>query len=332
MKRKIIKQGHNTLTLTLPSSWAKKLNIKSGDDIDISEKENTLVINSPHHNENKSCEIDIRDFTIPLLWRYFQSAYRSGCDEIKIIYDIEKKEYQDPYHYYTTQFDYAKLGEKIPPKPAITMLQEMTNRFIGMEIIESGRGYYLIQEMAEVSQKEFDRLLRRIFLVTLQLFDRTIRAIEYDEISNPSLCKELHTIDLNIDKFVDYCARILNRIDTDFPEQKKSLIFSSLFILETLGDEFKYIGKHIALSKKSIKKTARLAKLVREHFEIYYKMYYSFSREQSIEFGKKDFEVYETHFNIKDEFSGESRSIMRHLMMISKLTLGLVELRIQMEF
>ena len=27
MKRKIIKQGHNTLTVTLPSKWVKKLNI-----------------------------------------------------------------------------------------------------------------------------------------------------------------------------------------------------------------------------------------------------------------------------------------------------------------
>jgi phosphate uptake regulator len=332
MKRKIIKQGHNTLTLTLPSTWTKKLNISAGDDIDISEKENTLIINSPCHSKHKKCEIDIRDFTIPLLWRYFQSAYRSGCDEIKIIYDINKKEYQDPYHYYTTQFDYAKLGEKVPPKPAITMLQEMTNRFIGMEIIESGKGFYLVQEMAEVSQKEFERSLRRIFLVTLQLFDRTIQAIERDEISNPNLCKEMHTIDLNIDKFVDYCARILNKIDTDFPEQKKSLIFSSLFIIETLGDEFKYIGKHIALSKKSIKKTAHLAKLVKEHFEIYYKLYYSFSRDLSIDFGKKDFEVYQAHFNTKEDFSGESRSIMKHLMMISKLTLELAELRIQMEF
>ena len=42
-----------------------------------------------------------------------------------------------------------------------------------------------------------------------------IFTFENDEISNPSLCKEIHTIDINIDKFVDYCARVLNKIDTD---------------------------------------------------------------------------------------------------------------------
>jgi len=34
MKRKIIKQGHNTLTITLPSKWAHKLNLKAGEEVD----------------------------------------------------------------------------------------------------------------------------------------------------------------------------------------------------------------------------------------------------------------------------------------------------------
>jgi phosphate uptake regulator len=332
MKRKIIRQGHNTLTLTLPTRWAKKVNLKAGDEVDLEEKGNALILNSLVQKREKSCTIDIRDFTIPLLWRYFQSAYRSGCDEIKILHDPAKKEYEDAYHYYTTQFDYAKLGEKVPPKPVIALLQEVTNRFIGMEVVDSGKGYYLIKEMAEVSSKEFDHSLRRIFLIIRQLFDRVIDAISHGEINDAQLCKELHTIDLNVDKFVDYCARILNKIDTDVPENKKSLMFSSLFILELIGDEFKYIGKHIALSKKSVKDITELAKMARAHFELYYKLFYSFDRELAIDFGKSDFDIYEKHFKIKDKFQDESRSILKHFMMMSKLTLCLVELRIQMEF
>lgn len=37
MKRKIIKQGHNTLTVTLPSEWTKKLQLGAGDEVDIIE-------------------------------------------------------------------------------------------------------------------------------------------------------------------------------------------------------------------------------------------------------------------------------------------------------
>ena len=332
MKRKIIKQGHNTLTLTLPADFVKKLNLKGGDEIDIEEKENTLLINTKENHKEKSCEIDIRGFSVPLLWRYFQSAYRAGCDEIKIIFDGSKKDYEDAYHYYTTQFEYSKLGERVPAKPAIAMMQEITNRFIGIDIMESGHGYCIIREMAEVSEKEFEHSLRRIFLVILQMFDMIIEAVEKNKIGDASLCKEIHAIDLNVDKLVDYCSRILNKISNHFPENQKQLIFSSLFILELIGDEFKYIGKHLALTKQNVKDTSKFIKIIKEYFERYYQLYYSFDRKQAIEFGKNDVEVYEAHHNIKDKLHEDSRSIAKHLMNISKQIFELGELRIQMEF
>ena len=39
MKRKIIRQGHNTLTITLPSDWAKRFNIEAGKEIDLTERD-----------------------------------------------------------------------------------------------------------------------------------------------------------------------------------------------------------------------------------------------------------------------------------------------------
>jgi phosphate uptake regulator len=331
MKRKIIKQGHNTLTMTLPSEWVKKLNLKAGDEIDVHENENSLVLNGFERIKEKSAVIDIKGFTVPLLWRFFQGAYRAGCDEIKIVFDENTKLYEDPYHYYTTQFDYAELGEQKPEKLILVAIQSLVDRFVGIEIIEHGKNYILIKEMGEVSAKEFDNSLRRIFLVVFQLFDRIMEAIEKNEIGSIALCKDMHTIDLNIDRFVDYCARILNKINTSFPEKNKSLLFSTLYLLELLGDEFKYIGKHLAISKKSIQEVLPLAEKVREHFDIYYKLFYKFEREKAIEFGENDKSVYEEHYRFKGRV-GQGRSIARHLMMISKFTLALAELRIEMEY
>ena len=331
MKRRIIKQGHNTLTVTLPSDWVKKLNLKAGDEVDVIENENSLIVNGFEKNKEKCAIIGLSNFTIPLLWRYFQGAYRSGCTEIKIVFDPNKKTYEDAYHYYTTYFDYSKLGEKIPPKPAIAMIQGFVDRFIGMGIIEAGKDYCIIKEMGETTIKEFDSSLRRIFLVILQMFERLIEAIEKDEIKDPSLCKEIQTIDLNVDRLVDYCCRILNKTNS-ISENKKVLLFSTLYLLELLGDEFKFAGKHLALSKKSVKDTLSLTEKVKEHFEIYYKLFYKFDRELSIQFGKKDFEVYAHHFDNKERLSGENRSIASHLMMISKFVLALFELRVEMEF
>ncbi|MBN2567559.1 hypothetical protein JXB02_05760 [Candidatus Woesearchaeota archaeon] len=332
MRRRIIKQGHNTLTITLPSDWTRQLHLKAGDDVDIVERETSLVINGKDQGEKRSYDIDITDLTVPMLWRYLQGVYRAGCEEITIHLDPHRKEYEDPYHYYTTQFDYSRLGERVPTKPGLAMMQEIVNRFIGIDIIETGKNHCVIREMAAVSPKEFDNSLRRIFIIMINLFDRLMEAIEKDEIGDPNLCKEIHTIDLNIDKLVDYCARILNKVSSSFTERRKQLIFSSLFILELAGDEFKYIGKHLATSKESAKKVLPLARMVKEHFEIYYRMYYAYSRELAVEFGRHDMKLYETHFNMKGPLSGETRSILKHYMLLSKFTLGLVELRIQMEF
>lgn len=332
MRRKIIKQGHNTLTLTLPKEWTKKLNIKAGDEIDVYQNENMLVLNGHQNNEERCTIIDINNFTIPLLWRYFQSAYRAGCTEIKIVYDPAKNEYEDAFHYYTTQFAYSEFGEKVHPKSAKAMIQEVVNRFVGIEIVETGKGYCIVKEMGDPSSKEFENSLRRVFLVIFELFDRMIEAIEKNEIGDVSLCKEIHNIDLSIDKFVDYCCRILNKIAGIVPDNKRQLLFSSLFTLELIGDEFKYIAKHFALTKKPIKDCLEVAKLTKEHFDIYYHLYYKFNRETAIKFGESDIEVYKQNSKAKNKMHGESRSILKHFMMISKLTLALVELRIQMEY
>ncbi|MDO8516923.1 MAG: AbrB/MazE/SpoVT family DNA-binding domain-containing protein [Nanoarchaeota archaeon] len=332
MKRKIIKQGHNTLTLTLPTEWVKKLNLKAGDEIDLIERDSSLVINGHQNMPEKIAEIDITNFTIPLLWRFFQSAYRAGSDEIKIKFDSNKKDYKDAYHFYTTQFDYSKLGEKVPSKPALAMIQGMVDRFIGMGIIETGKDYCIVKEMGEPTVKEFENSMRRVFLVILQMFERVIEAIDKNEINDSNLCKEIHTIDLNVDRFVDYCCRILKKLSASFPEGKKRLLFSTLFILELVGDEFKYIGKHLAISKKPVKDVLPLIEMVKKHFEMYYNLFYKFSRENAIELGENDYKIYNEHFKMKEKLKDQSKSIETHFMMISKFVLVLTELRIEMEF
>lgn len=51
MKRRIIKQGHNTLTVTLPSAWVKDLNIHAGDEIDLVEEANGLLLTTEKKTE-----------------------------------------------------------------------------------------------------------------------------------------------------------------------------------------------------------------------------------------------------------------------------------------
>ena len=50
MKRKVIRQGHNTLTITLPAKWIQKKGIEAGEELDVIEKEDVIIIS----NENQA--------------------------------------------------------------------------------------------------------------------------------------------------------------------------------------------------------------------------------------------------------------------------------------
>jgi antitoxin component of MazEF toxin-antitoxin module len=332
MKRKIIKQGHNTMTLTLPSDWVQKLNLNAGDEVDVSESSGALVVNAKQHNGHKTATIDITGLRVPMLWRFFQSVYREGYDEIKLVYDATKKDYEGPYNYYASQFDYRRMGEKPAKKLPLDMIQELVDRFIGIEVIDHGENYCIIREMGELSAKEFDNSLRRIFLLILELFDRVIDAIENNEIGDIAICKTLHTMDINVDRFIDYCCRINNKINDSSFQKNKPVMFSTLFLLELLGDEFKYLGNHLANSKKKVDELLDFAKAVKEHFEMYYHIFYKFDKEKAIGFGERDFKIYNEHFSWKESTNKDANSIRGHLMQISKFTFCLMELRIEMEY
>ncbi len=338
MRRKVIKQGHNTLTITLPMKWAKDLNIKPGDEVDLFEKGNSIIINGEEKGKEKKAVIDISNFTIPLLWRFIQGAYRSGCTEIKIVFDKNKNLYEDPYHYSIKHSPYAELEENIPKKTSLVLIQSIVDRFIGMGIIEAEKNYCIIREMGELTPKEFDNSLRRIFFVILHMFDRMIEAIEKDEFGSADIYREIYIIDLNVDRLVDYCCRILNKISTSFPDEKKTLLFSTLFLLEIIGDEFKYISKYITFSKKSIKETLSFAKRIKNHFETYYKLFYKFDKEQLIEYSQDNIDVWKNYYKEKDKTENKKpaedkiKSILSHLRNMCDFTFDLMELRIEMEF
>ena len=332
MRRKIIKQGHNTLTITLPSEWVKKLNLNAGDEVDLVQDNGSLIINGKQKNGFKTTTIDITGFSVPMLWRFFQSAYREGYDEIKLKYDTRQKEYEGVYNYYATHFEYSRVGEKIVKKPAFEMISDLVNRFIGMEIIDNGEGYCIIREMGEISSKEFDNSLRRIFLLLIDLFDKIINIIKNNKIGEMSICKTIHTMDTNIDRFIDYCCRINNKIHDSSFQKNKPIMFSTLYILELLGDEFKYIGTHLAKSKQKIDELLPFAEIVKDHFEMYYHIFYKFDRDEVIKFGQNDFKIYNDHFKWRESKNKDAQSIRRHLMQISKFVFVLMELRIEMEF
>jgi phosphate uptake regulator len=329
MIRKIIKQGHNTLTMTLPAEWVKRFNLKAGSEIDLIERDNGLFISTQRNNDKKKTEFDISNMDIPTAWKYFMATYREGYDEVRVKFDPDMK-FENPYKFFTKHRLDLRIKKEKEKKPIFGALQGFVNRFIGWEIVDHGNDYILIKEMGELTSREFDNSLRKIFFLIQGMAEETLESIEKD---NTKALEHIHDVDVNLDKFHDFCIRILNKTGHKDPK-KSELLFSTLFLLELVGDEFKNISVHLIQDfiGKKFSHLKDLASAVKKSFDSYQGLFYKFEPEKINEISKIDSETY---FNVPQMYkkaNEEEKEIFHHLRIIGRHINSLLELRIEMEF
>lgn len=332
MKRRIIKQGHSTLTVTLPARWVKQLDLKGGDELEVIERDGMLALHTDKRPQHPQITIDLTGLSVQMIWKHFASAYRQGYDEVKVVYDTRHKNYENAYSYFTHHFPHTRLGQKLPDKPILDTIQDVVNRFIGWGIIDASEDGCTIRELSEDSGREFESSLRRIFLLLLQMFERAGENIEHTKLNDVSKYNDMHVMDTNVDRFHDFCCRIINKVGYPVPS-KKPLIITTLYLLEILGDELKHIAIHCARAKKEASVVAPLARKVEEQFRLYYQLFYKFDRAVLSKISENDQYIYSEHFKLarKGATTHEERGILSHLKQISKKIMALTELRIEIE-
>lgn len=277
MIRKIIKQGHNTLTVTLPSIWAKRFNLKQGQDINLIERENGLFLSAEKTDKPSSIEIDITNLTVPLIWKYISTAYRAGYNEIVVKFPPDAI-FDSPYKYFAhyTVDPFFERKEKLSPQE---FFYQITNRFVGLELLDINEKLCVLKEIGQSTSKEFDSSLRRIFLLILHLSEGIIKDLEKGK---TNFLAKVHNIDLQIDKFHDFCCRVLNKTGLEEPS-KSSLTFTLIYLLELVGDEFKHLS--IQLIKKNPKdlnpkKIIQSLNSINDQLKLFYELYYSYNKEK----------------------------------------------------
>jgi len=91
MRRKLIKQGVEALTVTLPSKWLKEKSLGAGDEVEIEEEDNKLSLYSTEHKKAAktiSLKLDLEMFNA--YRSIIGGLYRAGYNEIKIEFDNKK--------------------------------------------------------------------------------------------------------------------------------------------------------------------------------------------------------------------------------------------------
>jgi phosphate uptake regulator len=349
MKRKVIKQGYNTLTVTLPTDWTKKFNIKPGDEVDIIEQGRGLQVSTEKGPNLSTITIDISRLSPAVIWRYLLAAYRAGYDEITITGIDHNGKKKSAFSSKTsidfmnnkkfsmtspteviqlatssvlrTSFDWNKL------MTPIEVISACVNRLIGMEIIEQKDDYCKIKELGETTYKEFNNAFRRMFTLIKLEMEYVENALNDKKLD----MKEMFIIDTNLDRFEDFCMRVLNK--KGYSEYRKtSVMYCISFILEMIGDELKKVSHHI------INDRAEYTKLIKDLFIVQtrqmdriYDLFYKFDKEKIMEIyveDKNGSDMIDKYFK---RLNNGEKELLHHFKKIGIFVLSLTELRIDME-
>jgi bifunctional DNA-binding transcriptional regulator/antitoxin component of YhaV-PrlF toxin-antitoxin module len=264
MKRKVVQIAGFTKVVSIPSGWAKRLNIKKGEELDIREEGNSLIISPESAEHREKAVVDLTK-TDRFLRRFIDVYYRLGYDELEVNFSN----------------DYA-----------ISMVQdEVSKRLLGFEIVEQKDKYCKIRSISKGVEEEFDIILRRIFMMLLSMSKEgleLIRQREYEKLNSLITLEEVNN------KFTNFCQRSLNK-HGHLDNKKTTIVYYAVTQLETIADAYRDMFKKlVAGGRKPIDpKILDLYKTTDAMLHDFYALFYDFKTERLLDFDRKHKEILE---------------------------------------
>jgi len=273
MKRKVIQLAGKTLVVSLPTEWARKYNIKKGDEIEIEEIKNKLIISPEKELTKESISLDVSGLS-PMIYRILGAVYKAGYDEVEVRYETKR--------------DLEEIEE-------VAMRE-----FIGFEIVRKGKNSVMMKGVSEIQHGEFDTMLRRTFLLILEIAEEGFEAMK--ALDKKTLLK-LVELDKEVNKYADFCRRSLNKRGyASFI--KTPTIYFIVEELEKVSDAYRDLCKEtIELNKRLNDEIISLYEKVNVFFREFYELYYKFDMNKLAEHGKKREELIEALKNLMKKTS-----------------------------
>ena len=206
MKRKIVKQGEATLTVSIPAKWASKFTLKPGDEVDLREQDKTLIISASSNDGPKKELIDLSTITY-LSKRIVAAKYLKGCSEIDI-----------------------RIGSHSQAKGIRDRVRSMQ----GFEIVQQTKNSVIVKEVTGSSVIELVPLMRRIFSMVNTVGQESLISLRAKETD----LSYLEDLEQSINRFTDLCFRAINLQGADSYIKMTSL-YTICFLLEAIADKMK---------------------------------------------------------------------------------------------
>jgi len=262
MKRKVISIAGKTFVVSLPNAWVKKNNIQKGDELEITDKENKLIIDTEKYSKSvdltKSQTFDKR---------YISDMYKRGYDEIKIKYE-----------------DTNILKE----------IKKMES--LGYQIIDQSLNSCIIKYIREESD-DFDNTLRKAFRLCKEMGEQISEYFKEEKIDLEQI-REFESLN---NKLTDECLRQLNKKGYK-EGHKTTFLYTITREIETIADIFKYIIDDIKEIKElPNKKIISYYNESFNFFKTFYELFYNFDKNKFNQYYNKRKELIEKGKNLIKE-------------------------------
>jgi len=267
MRRKIIRQGHNTFTVSLPIRWCEGHGLKEGQEIDINEKGECLILSKEAYRGTGEITVDITGLDRSTITILIEGLYTYGYNKINVI----TRDAKVPHYMFETEL------------PVQFVIHHATNLLIGAEIVSSSKNKYEIAVMTEDSRDKFDITLRRIFLLIMGLYETFLEGIKKKDKAAIAALDLEHD---NIMKFINYALRLLNKFGHEDAD-KTTFYFSIIQFLHKAERFPKNFAWYIITNLNIGKKACDLAEEAFQGFKDFYDVFYKYDIKKIGEIHKK---------------------------------------------
>jgi len=315
MKRKVIKQGHNTLTVTLPRKWCNTQNLVGGDEVNIEEEGLNLILTPPgKRSEKQRLELNLSNLDRSSVLFYIREAYRRGYDELRLRFENQM----------TPRFRNGKAYK------TISFIHYEINRLIGYEIVEEKQNSCLIRDISEGTDQEFGPILRRVFLLVLDTYADLLKGLKEEDQELVATIEEKHD---TITKFASYCMRLISKNIYNYSYENNLEYYHVLASLDNIADFMKYttrdiIEQDVRLSSKTHAHLEKIGLIIR----IFYGMFFDFKSEKLVDFNKERYVLLKAIRASTKQLKTEEALIVNKLEGIVEVINDLVKSKLNLSF
>ncbi len=313
LKRKVIKHGPSTYIISLPIEWVKKHSITKGMELEVAEEGKKIVVSS--ENEDKPLEItaDITGLDRTSIMYIIRSFYRLGYDTVKINFNKPTTIYQRTDKTMNT----------------LSVIHTEVNRLIGYEIVQEGEKTCTIKDLQNASEKDFDTILRRIFLLIVYTSRDLLEGIKNNDISLLETIENKHD---TITKFVSYCLRLLNK-KTFIVQRKTSYYYHIIALLDRITDVIKYAAREIIeYNKKLSPQIIQIIEIIVKDIYNYYQLFYNYNNTKITEINTNRYKAEKDLKKIPNTTKTQEIIIANSIFQILETLLDLIESRTALEY